>query len=288
MTIAPIWHPDSALVDTLYPSPNIEPRRADLVPSILLLHYTGLETAARAIEILSRTDCKVSCHYVVDVDGRITQMVAEETRAWHAGVSSWTGETDVNSASIGIEIQNLGHVGGCPPYPPAQMAAVRDLGRDILARHPAITPARVLAHSDVAPGRKIDPGEWFDWAWLARHGVGLWVEPAPLDPADRGIGPDAGAASAADRVAMTETPAAAQSPASSAVTAAILRMQTLLATFGYAIAATGLFDTPTETAIKAFQRHWRPARVDGRLDASTLATAEKLVAASGAREFPIA
>jgi N-acetylmuramoyl-L-alanine amidase len=255
-----IWRPDSPRVDALYPSPNVEPRRAGLSPSILVLHYTGLPTAARAIDVLSREDCKVSCHYVVDIDGRITQMVAEDTRAWHAGVSSWAGETDVNSASIGIEIQNEGHVAGCPPYPAMQMAAVRDLCGDILARHRSITPPRVLAHSDVAPGRKIDPGEWFDWPWLASAGVGLWIEPAPLDDKDAGFGPgDEGAA--------------------------IVRIQSLLAAFGYGVTPTGLFDTPTATVLKAFQRHWRPARIDGRLDASTLATAERLVAAAGMPPF---
>jgi N-acetylmuramoyl-L-alanine amidase len=259
MTAAPpaLWQPDSPLVSALYPSPNIEPRRSGVSPSILLLHYTGLPSASRAIDVLSREDCKVSCHYVVDLDGRVTQMVAEAARAWHAGVSSWAGETDINSASIGIEIQNEGHTAGCPPYPPAQMAAVRDLSRDILARHPAIQPARVLAHSDVAPGRKIDPGEWFDWPWLASNGVGLWVEPAPVDAIDPGFGRD------------DCTPLASQ---------AVQRLQSLLAVYGYGIQPSGAFDEATEKVVKAFQRHYRPARVDGRIDASTLATAQRLVA----------
>ena len=174
---------DTPLVDALHPSPNVEPRRGGMRPSILLLHYTGLPTVERALEVLSREDCKVSCHYVIDLDGRITQMVAEHLRAWHAGVSSWADESDINSASVGIEIHNVGHNAGYPEFPAAQMRAVLGLAADIVRRH-GIRPERVLAHSDVAPGRKIDPGEKFDWALLAGRGIGLWVEPVQLDAAD--------------------------------------------------------------------------------------------------------
>ena len=116
--------PDSALVARLHPSPNIEPRRAGFSPTILLMHYTGLDDVDRAIDWLSRPESKVSCHYVIAADGVITQMVAEEMRAWHAGLSCWQGETDINSASIGIEIDNPGHEAGSPAFPPAQMQAV--------------------------------------------------------------------------------------------------------------------------------------------------------------------
>ena len=150
-------------------------RRAS--PSILLLHYTGVETAAKAIDWLTRAESKVSCHYAIDEAGCITQMVAEDMRAWHAGEAVWAGESDINSASIGIEIHNPGHEMGYPDFPEAQLAAVEALCRDIIARH-GIRPERVLAHSDVAPTRKKDPGEKFPWARLARAGIGHWVEPA--------------------------------------------------------------------------------------------------------------
>lgn len=246
--------PDTPLVTELHPSPNIEPRRAGAKPSILLLHYTGLPTIERAIEVLSRPDCKVSCHYVVDVDGRIIQMVAESMRAWHAGVSSWAGETDINSASVGIEIQNPGHQLGYPDFPEAQMLAVTALCRDIAARH-AIAPERVLAHSDVAPARKIDPGEKFDWPGLAKAGVGRWVMPAPVDAEDAGFG-----------IGQSAT--------------GIARGQRLLKDYGYGIEASGVLDEQTRCVLRAFQLHFRPARVDGRLDRSTFQTLERLLAAA--------
>lgn len=242
---------DSPLVADLHPSPNVEPRRRGLTPSILVLHYTGLPTVERALDVLSRPDCKVSCHYVVDLDGRVVQMVSESMRAWHAGVSSWKTETDVNSASIGIEIQNPGHSGGYPDFPRAQMEAVSALSRDIVARH-RILPERVLAHSDIAPQRKIDPGEKFDWPGLARDGVGLWVPPVPAEGADLGL--DAGAEGEAVR-----------------------RAQALLKHYGYGIEETGSLDEPTRYVLRAFQLHFRPERVDARLDASTLETLERLI-----------
>jgi N-acetylmuramoyl-L-alanine amidase len=244
---------DTELVDDIHPSPNVERRRNGLRPSILLLHYTGLPTVARAIEVLCDPRCKVSCHYVVDVDGRITQMVAESMRAWHAGVAVWQGETDINSASIGIEIHNPGHAGGYPDFPLRQMEALRDLCRDICIRH-AIAPHAVLAHSDVAPARKCDPGEKFDWGWLAAAGIGHWVSPEPIgEPA----------------------PALAVG----ATGPAVALMQRQLSSYGYGIEAIGAFDLATEQVVKAFQRHFRPARVDGRYDASTEATLERLLAA---------
>jgi N-acetylmuramoyl-L-alanine amidase len=250
-----IARPDSALVSDLHPSPNIEPRKAGYVPSILIMHYTGLPTVERAIDVLSRPDCKVSCHYVIDVDGRIIQMVSEECRAWHAGVSSWSGETDINSASIGFEIQNPGHMLGYPEFPAVQMEAVAALARDVIRRH-HIAPQRVLAHSDVAPGRKIDPGEKFDWGWLAGRGVGHWVAPAPLVEAEAG------------------------SPS----TADVARARELLSEYGYKIDLKGTFCSDMQTIVKAFQLHFRPARPDGRLDRSTLDTLSRLVAGAGLKD----
>lgn len=250
-----IREPDSPLVADLVPSPNIEARLGGLQPTILLMHYTGLATVEQSLDILSRADCKVSCHYVVDVDGRIIQMVAEDMRAWHAGVSFWAGETDINSASIGIEIQNPGHTLGYPDFPVAQMQAVAALSRDIIGRH-GILPHRVLAHSDVAPARKIDPGEKFDWAWLARQGVGHWLPPVPPDPADAGLGPD-GAGELVDEA------------------------RRLLGRYGYGVASQGSLDTELGFALRAFQLHFRPERVDSRLDRSTLETLKGLVAGAG-------
>lgn len=249
-----IEKPDSALVSSVHPSPNIEPRRLASGPSILLLHYTGLPTVERAIEVLSRSDCKVSCHYVIAEDGRIVQMVAESMRAWHAGVSCWAGEVDINSASIGIEIHNAGHDAGLPEFPAVQMRAVRDLSRDIVRRH-GIRAERVLAHSDVAPGRKIDPGERFDWSWLAAEGIGHWVEPVPLAE-NMGFG-----------AALGGEPVA--------------RCQDLLARYGYLVPRHGSFDEQTVKVVAAFQRHFRPERVDGTIDRSTLLTLERLIAALG-------
>ena len=154
------------------PSPNFD-RRGGVPVSILVLHYTGMQSGAEALARLCDSASKVSAHYVVEEDGGVYALVAEEHRAWHAGVSSWHGETRVNAASIGIEIVNPGHEFGYRPFPRVQVEAVIALCRDILSRHEI--PARnVVGHSDVAPMRKEDPGELFPWAWLAAQGVGLW------------------------------------------------------------------------------------------------------------------
>ncbi|MGV1015058.1 MAG: N-acetylmuramoyl-L-alanine amidase, partial [Methyloceanibacter sp.] len=183
MTIAP----DSKLATLWCPSPNREARVGGRAPDMLILHYTGMESSDAALDWLTREEAKVSAHYLVDEEGRIAQIVAEEERAWHAGQSQWAGETDLNSCSIGIEIHNPGHDFDYPDFTEAQMQAVEALCLDILSRHP-IPKDRVLAHSDIAPGRKRDPGEKFDWARLARAGIGLWVEPAATGD-DAGLGP---------------------------------------------------------------------------------------------------
>jgi N-acetylmuramoyl-L-alanine amidase len=156
-------------------SPNHDSRDGHPV-DILLMHYTGMPTGQAAIDRLRDSAAKVSAHYVVEEDGRIFHLVPEDRRAWHAGVSSWQGATNINQRSIGIEIVNPGHEFGYRPFPAAQMAAVRDLALGILARHP-IPPARVIGHADVAPTRKEDPGELFDWQGLAAAGIGLWPQP---------------------------------------------------------------------------------------------------------------
>lgn len=242
--------PDCCFVTSMVPAINVEPRRVGLRPSLLILHYTGMSSAPKAVAWLACAQSQVSCHYVVDEAGLITQLVPEGLRAWHAGVAVWHGESDINSASIGIEIQNPGHEHGYPEFPAAQMAAVAALSRDIIARH-ALEPHNILAHSDVAPARKIDPGEKFDWSYLHRAGVGHWIEPTPLDPDDAGFEPGyAGPA--------------------------VLQAQAALQRYGYGVEITGTLDEATGFALRAFQLHFRPARVDARLDASTLQTLERL------------
>jgi N-acetylmuramoyl-L-alanine amidase len=163
------------------PSPNHNARPANTPIDILLLHYTGMETAEAALDQLCDPEAKVSAHYTIDEDGTVYRHVAEERRAWHAGKSYWAGETDVNGRSVGIELVNPGHEFGYRPFPDAQMAALIRVAKDIVARH-AIPAHRVLAHSDVAPDRKQDPGELFDWARLAESGIGIW----PNGPATGG------------------------------------------------------------------------------------------------------
>lgn len=155
------------------PSSNFGPRAADKKPYILVLHYTDTPTAKEALDLMRDPKHQASAHYLVDTDGSIIQLVNEDKRAWHAGKSWWQGEEDINSCSIGIEVQNPGHGHGYVPFPKEQMLAVRDLCKTIIQRH-SILPRHVLAHSDVAPARKTDPGELFPWEWLASEGVGLW------------------------------------------------------------------------------------------------------------------
>jgi N-acetylmuramoyl-L-alanine amidase len=155
------------------PSPNFGPRAAGKTPRLLILHYTDTKTAFEALQILQSKERQVSAHYLVDEAGQATRMVPEEMRAWHAGKSFWEGETDVNSVSIGIEIQNPGHTYGYVRFPEPQVKAVAELCRGIIARH-RILANHVLAHSDIAPERKRDPGELFPWHYLSGQGVGLW------------------------------------------------------------------------------------------------------------------
>jgi N-acetylmuramoyl-L-alanine amidase len=153
------------------PSPNHDERDGPV--SFLILHYTGMATAAAALDRLCDPVAKVSSHYLVEEDGTVWRLVDESRRAWHAGISSWRGQTALNGRSIGIEIANPGHEHGYAAFPKAQMQAVAELCRDILGRHP-IAARDVVAHSDIAPDRKEDPGEKFDWCYLAEQGIGIW------------------------------------------------------------------------------------------------------------------
>jgi N-acetylmuramoyl-L-alanine amidase len=235
----------SPLCHHIVKSANEEPRRSGRAVDMLILHYTGMASAEAARDLLVSAESGVSCHYLIDEQGIITQMVGEEMRAWHAGVSVWQGETDTNSRSIGIEIQNPGHALGYRDFPDEQMRAVVALCRDILNRH-AIPPRNVLAHSDVAPGRKIDPGERFAWDLLAQEGIGHWVAPADPDPAPLTAG-------------------------------ALAAYQSLLQNYGYGLDVTAVMDEQTRKVTDAFQRHFRQALVNGIPDAGCLRTAERLV-----------
>lgn len=234
------------------PSPNHGPRVAGKPVDILLLHYTGMISEEAALTWLTSPQSQVSAHYFVGEDGRIVQMVDEAARAWHAGQSFWAGESDVNSRSIGIEIANPGHEFGYRSFPRAQIAAVIALCRDILSRH-AIPPRRVLAHSDVAPLRKEDPGELFPWGELAAAGIGHWVMPALVVAGSVLRLGDSGAA--------------------------VVDLKQRFRAYGYGLGAESVFDEATAAVVRAFQRHFRPAQVDGIADVSTVATLDKLSAA---------
>jgi N-acetylmuramoyl-L-alanine amidase len=256
---APELNPDSSLVAEVRPSPNHGERKDGRVPDMLLLHYTGVPDDKAAISHLCNPASKVSAHYVVLPDGTVLQLVAEARRAWHAGLGAWAGDTDINSCSIGIELANPGHEHGYPDFPKRQIAALIALSRSIFNRH-RILPHRVLAHSDVAPTRKQDPGEKFPWHLLAASGIGLWVKPAR-------IGRDG------PIFTLGET------------NPAIEEAQRLLLRYGYDVPATGYFDGVTRAVVTAFQRHFRPQRVDGCIDASTVATLKTLLAARDAELF---
>jgi N-acetylmuramoyl-L-alanine amidase len=222
-------------------SPNADDRPPGCAVDTLILHYTGMPTAAEALDRLSDPAAKVSAHYLIDEDGDVVQLVPEERRAWHAGVSSWAGRERLNDCSIGIELVNPGHDWGYRPFTQAQYDACAALCRAILTRWP-IPACRVLAHSDVAPARKRDPGELFDWARLAAAGIGLWPQPGPGDPR----------------------------PAR--------RLQAELARIGYGVAQSGRLDRATRAVVTAFQRHFHPARLDGRPDQATRARLDGLLA----------
>jgi N-acetylmuramoyl-L-alanine amidase len=244
---------DSPLVADVVPSPNHKERVGEGRPDMIVLHYTGMATAADALERLCSLDApQVSSHYLVYEDGRILQLVPEARRAQHAGISSWEGETDINSRSVGIEIVNPGHDLGYPDFPDRQIAAVIALCRDILKRRP-MRADRVVAHSDVAPSRKQDPGEKFPWARLHDAGVGHWVNPVP--------------------------PGEAPGPSLGDSGAAVAELQAALAKYGYGIPSIGQFDRAMHEVVVAFQRHFRPASVDGVADGSTVETLRRLLAA---------
>lgn len=231
-------------------TPNFGDRKDGKTVRAIILHYTGMVSGKAAEDWLCNADSEVSSHYLVHEDGHIVQMVAESDRAWHAGKSYWKGETDLNSVSVGIEIVNPGHVLGYVQFPPRQINAVTRLCRGIILRH-AIQPDMILAHSDIAPGRKIDPGELFPWDRLAAKGIGRYVPPAPICGGRFFALGDEGQP--------------------------IEALQSMLVLFGFDVPVTGVFDAHTTKIVSAFQRHYRPEKVDGIADASTIKTLHALL-----------
>lgn len=235
------------------PSPNFDARTLPI--TLLVLHYTGMESGAAALSRMTDADAKVSAHYMVETDGRVFQLVDEADRAWHAGVSEWAGQSNVNSASVGIEIVNGGHNvpladGTLPPYPDVQINAVIALSKAVMSRH-AIASKNVLGHSDIAPARKIDPGEHFPWEGLAAAAVGLWP---------RGVGDDRrvlfGAGDRDRGVAIA---------------------QTGLAHIGYSARVSGVLDADTQLVVAALQRRYRSDQIDGVIDMQTMDIIKALV-----------
>ncbi|MCB4770850.1 N-acetylmuramoyl-L-alanine amidase [Ancylobacter sp. Lp-2] len=245
MDDVPTFTADSPLAADVLASPNHGERLGVAVADMLLLHYTGMQSAEEAVAWLRSPEKAVSCHYVVHEDGQIAQLVPESRRAWHAGLSSWAGANDINSLSIGIEIVNPGHDFDYPPFPARQIEAVTALAKDIVTRL-AIRPERVLAHSDVAPLRKQDPGEKFPWDILHRAGIGHLVEEEPISDGRYFMRGESGQP--------------------------IEALQAMLGFYGYAVPVTGTYCETTEAVVRAFQRHFRRSRVDGVADVSTLAT----------------
>ena len=223
------------------PSPNFDTRTAP--PSLLVLHYTGMQTGPEALDRLCDPEAKVSSHYLVEEDGRVFRLVAEERRAWHAGASFWRGRRNLNGESIGIEIVNPGHEWGYRPFPDVQIESVIALVTDIRTRWD-IEDRDIVGHSDIAPDRKDDPGELFPWKRLSEAGHGIWAEWPPAPGAPIGEGEEG---------------------------AAVFALQAGLTRLGFDLPPSGRFDVATTVAVRAFQRHWRPERVDGIADGETRA-----------------
>lgn len=241
------------------PSPNHDARPHGRTIDMLILHYTGMTSATAALDRLCDPAAKVSAHYVIDEDGTTVRLVPDARRAWHAGVASWRGWTDINARSLGVELVNPGHEFGYRSFPAAQMASLATLARRLVETH-GIPARHVLGHADVAPARKADPGELFPWQSLAEAGIGLWPAMRPVQ-GEMGLvlGPGDGGAP-------------------------VKELQGILADFGYGVEATGTYDSGTRAVVTAFQRHFRPRRWDGIADPETaqLAYAVLALAARGA------
>jgi N-acetylmuramoyl-L-alanine amidase len=223
------------------PSPNFDARPEGTVIDTLVLHYTGMRSAEEALTRLCLPEAKVSAHYIIDEEGAVYQLVEDKYRAWHAGVSSWRGREGLNANSIGIELVNPGHEHGYRPFPAAQMQSVLALCARLCAYHP-IEARNIIAHSDIAPARKEDPGELFDWSLLAAHNIGLWhgiIIPKILPEQTLKIG-DSGEQ--------------------------VVQMQSQLARYGYDTPQHGIFDRETAFVVIAFKRHFYPRNLEASWD----------------------
>ena len=229
------------------PSPNHDARNSSV--DMIVLHYTGMKDCAGALDQLCNPTSKVSAHYLIDEDGTIYALVDEARRAWHAGVASWHGETDINGRSIGVELVNPGHEFGYRAFPDAQMKALEHLCADLSERRD-ISAARILGHADVAPARKRDPGELFNWPRLAALGLAVWPDPHQVSATIMKDG---------DR------------------SEEVLALQVALGSIGYGIVGDGCYGVATTAVVMAFQRHYRPAAVDGVADPETRAMLAGLV-----------
>ena len=246
-----------------HPSPNFNDRKHPV--DMLVFHYTGMETGQAALDRMCDPEAEVSAHYMIWEDGRIAQLVGEDKRAWHAGVSSWKGESDLNSRSIGIEIVNGGHdwpLPGdrLPPYPDVQIDALVRLTHGILERWD-IPQQRIVGHSDIAPARKEAPGEQYQRAKLSRYRIGLW----PASLLDKTAGADG-----TQRASAKGPHLIGRGLGPGDDKKAVSRLQTMLAGIGYTLDATGTYDADTETVVRAFQRRWLQDQVTGLADLRTL------------------
>ncbi len=220
------------------PSPNYDGRGGQAV-DMLVLHYTDMLSCEAAVARLCDAEARVSAHYVVSEAGEIFQLVEEGERAWHAGESHWRGHNNINARSVGVEVCNPGHSNGYVEFSLRQMKAVIKLSQEIIARH-GIPARNVVGHSDIAFLRKDDPGELFDWQACARQGVGIFpFEARPLMGSEMQRG-DKGKE--------------------------VIRLQTALGNWGYGLKLDGEYGEKTEKCVIAFQRHYRPGKLDGVWD----------------------
>lgn len=226
-----------------YTSPNWDERPKGTDVDTVILHYTGMKSGQEALDRLCDPVAAVSAHYLVEIDGRIFKLVAEEKRAWHAGVSCWQGRDNINHSSIGIEMVNPGHEFGYRPFPDVQIQALLALLEGVRSRHSTIPKTRYLGHSDIAPGRKIDPGPLFPWRRLAENGFGVF----------------------SDKYAGDRTVALRKGDTGETV----INLNKQLGIVGYYGCECDSIGPGTEDALRAFQAHWRPEAVNGTLDMGT-------------------
>lgn len=218
------------------PSPNYNDRPDKAAITMLVLHYTGMPTAQAALDRMCNPKAEVSAHYMVDEDGSVIQLVEERHRAWHAGVSAWRGQTNINDISVGVEIVNPGHEFGYRAFPKKQMEAVAALSSEIIARH-GIRRGNIVGHSDIAPMRKEDPGELFDWEWLAQQGIGFWPNVEDIE----------------DEIYLSPSETGED----------VMNLQQALHAYGYGLTIDGQYGEETKAVVTAFQRRFHPELLDG-------------------------